>query len=162
MIPKTDPPLLKGRTSIRRIGKMNFSEADKAIDKLAREFVKRLPEDFQRIEAAFAALEAKPEDTARRTVLFRLVHDLKGQAGTFDFSLITIIGNDMCRFLEKPVALNPSALMVLRFHIDAMKWVAEKRITGDGDEHGQRMIDTLHGMTRRVLEEKALSGHGYF
>lgn len=132
---------------------VDFSAANSAIDDLAEEFVQRLPDEFKRIDAAYAALQAAPGDKAQRTLLFRLVHDLKGQAGTFDYQLITVIGNDLCRFIERPIEMTPQCLKVAGFYIEAMKVVAKKRMTGDGDEHGLRMINTLHSMTQKVLQE---------
>jgi len=147
------PSTLRDRVSVRNDEDVDFSAANNAIDDLAEEFVQRLPGEFKRIETAYAALQAMPDDESRRTVLFRLIHDLKGQAGTFDYQLITVIGNDLCRFIERPIEMSPRCLKVAGFYIDAMKRVAEKRMTGDGDEHGIRMIDTLHSMTQKVLQE---------
>lgn len=51
------------------------------------------------------------------------------------------------------VTIKPRCLKAVRFHVEAMKRVAEKRMTGDGDKHGLHMIDTLHAMTQKVLKE---------
>ncbi len=144
---------LKDRANISEAREINFSAAQSAIDDLGKKFVNRLPEELQRIEAALSALEDKPDDQSRRTVLFRLVHDLKGEAGTFDYRLITIIGNDLCRFLEMQVAWTPRLMKVVRFYVEAINRVAEDRITGDGDEFGLQMIETLQRMTQKVLLE---------
>jgi HPt (histidine-containing phosphotransfer) domain-containing protein len=77
----------------------DFAAADNVILELAKEFEARLPEELEKIEAAYKAVKETPEDEELRNALFRLVHDLKGQAGTFDYNLITVVGNDLCRFL---------------------------------------------------------------
>ncbi len=144
---------LQDRVEICDAGKLDFSAADSVIDDLATEFVQRLPSELTDIEAALVALEETPGDASKRMILFRLVHDLKGQAGTFDYLLITVIGNDLCRFIERPIALSPRCLKVAWFHVDAMKRVVAKGMTGDGNGHGLKMIDTLHRMTQKVLQE---------
>ncbi len=134
-------------------GEMDFSAADAVIDNLAEEFVNRLPEELQRILSALTELIDEPGEETHKTALFRLVHDLKGQAGTFDYNLISIIGNDLCRFIERPIPMTPRRLKVAGYYVEAMKVVAEKQITGDGGEFGMRMVDTLHSMTQKVLSE---------
>jgi len=147
------PQQLRDRVALRDKDDVDFSDADAAVNRLAVEFVARLPEELGEIENALTAMEVAPGETAPRLALFRLVHDLKGQAGTFDYLLITVIGNDLCRFLERPIPMSPRCLKVVHFHVDAMKQVAEKKITGDGEGHGLRMVNTLHSMTQKVLQE---------
>jgi chemotaxis protein histidine kinase CheA len=133
---------------------VDFSAVDEVLGNLTADFCLRLPQEILAIENALTALEISPDNKAFLSVLFRHVHDLKGQAGTFDFNLITVIGNDLCRFLEQPYAMTPRRLKVARYHVEAMKLVADRGLTGDGDEQGRRMIDTLHTMTHKVLNEE--------
>lgn len=147
------PTSLRDKVTPNEETKPDFSSADDAIANLGVEFVKRLPEELAAIEAAFQALEDDPKDNQRNKKLFGIVHDLKGQAGTFDYTLITVIGNDLCRFLERPIEMSAPRLKVIGFHVEAMKMVAKKNITGDGGDHGRKMVDTLHSMVQQVLQE---------
>jgi len=147
------PDSLRARVSKRDAGDVDFSATDQVIQALSKEFVERLPEEFKRIEAALAQLEARPNAKVSQTALFTLVHDLKGQAGTFDYMLLTVIGNDLCRFTERLTVFSPRCLKVIRFHVEAMKRVFELRMTGDGDGRGLQMIDILHSMTQKVLQD---------
>lgn len=131
----------------------DFAAADNVILELAKEFEARLPEELEKIEAAYKAVKETPEDEELRDALFRLVHDLKGQAGTFDFHLITVVGNDLCRFLERRVQMTGRRLQVVGFFIEGMGLVAKRGIKGDGGEFGMKLINTLHGMTQKVLQE---------
>jgi chemotaxis protein histidine kinase CheA len=144
---------LQDRVDIVGDGEMDFSAADGVVKNLAVEFINKLPEELQRIQSALTELIDQPEEETHKTVLFRLVHDLKGQAGTFDYNLISIIGNDLCRFLERPIPMTPRRLKVAGYYVEAMQVVEDKKITGDGDEFGIRMVDTLHSMTQKVLSE---------
>ncbi len=134
-------------------GQIDFAAADQVIADLGKEFVARLPGEMKAIKDAVRALQANPADKALHDGLFRLVHDLKGQAGTFDYMLISVIGNDLCRFLERFTPLTLRGLKVVGFFVDAMQTVTDKRMTGDGHGLGTRMIDTLHRMTQKVLQE---------
>ena len=131
----------------------DFAAADNVIIELAKEFTARLPDELEKIEAAFKAVQASPDDEALRNALFSLVHDLKGQAGTFDYGLITVVGNDLCRFLERRVQMTGRRLQVVGFFIEGMGLLAKRGIKGDGGEFGVKLINTLHGMTQKVLQE---------
>lgn len=148
------PNTLKDRVSSGPLSNVDFSAVDAVIDNLSEDFINRLPEDLERIENALKALEQNPEDSARISILFRHVHDLKGQAGTFDYDLISVIGNDLCRFVERPLEWTPRRLQVVRYHVEAMKHVAKHQITGHGGEHGRNMVDTLHSMSLKILQEE--------
>lgn len=147
------PNLLKDRVSVLSPTEEHILDDNPMLVDLAREFVERLPGDIKQIEDAFTALKAKPEDDFRITVLFRFVHDLKGLGGTFDYPLISVIGNDLCRFLEMPIAINPARLKVIGFYVDALGMVQRKAITGDGGDKGVRIINALHAMTQKVLQD---------
>lgn len=132
---------------------LTFEGADDAIANLATEFIERLPDELLKIDEALTDLEAAPDDKDCFTKLFSLVHDLKGMAGTFDYMLITVIGNDLCHFLERPEPLTVRRFKVVRFHVEAMKLVVQKSMSGADNPQGQRLVDTLHSMTQKVLEE---------
>lgn len=148
------PPSLKDRIFGAPPSEIDFSAVDSVIDNLGQDFVNRLPKELEIIGHALVSLEKNPDDSARASILFRHVHDLKGQAGTFDYNLISIIGNDLCRFIERPIPWTPRRLKVANFHVEAMKTVAKQRLTGLGGEHGQKMVDTLHSLSQKVLQEE--------
>lgn len=149
----TPPSTLRDKVRVRANSTMDFGAASDAIAKLGVEFVTRLPGELAVIRREFDAVRVAPADEIARERLFRRVHDLKGQAGTFDFKLITIVGNDLCRFLEQPVEMTARRLKVVEFHIEAMQRVAAQNITGTGGDQGMKMINTLQGLTYKVLNE---------
>jgi len=146
------PNTLLEKVTRRDDDPIDLPDLDKVMAELGSQFVARLPAELRDIEDAFAAMRDARGDEEGKKKLFRLVHDLKGQAGSFDYHLITVIGNDLCRFLEHAPEMTPPRLMVVGFFIDAMKRVADKKITGDGGAFGVTMIDALHRMTQKVLQ----------
>ncbi len=147
------PSTLQDRATLLTSDENHPLDGNPVLQDLTEQFVQRLPEDLKRIENALTALEASPHDDCRVTVLFRLVHDLKGLAGTFSYPLISEISHDFCRFLEMPQSMMPRRLAVLRYHLDALKVVHRKRITGDGGDEGMRLINTLHTITQKAMQD---------
>lgn len=130
-----------------------FSTADEILNKLAVDFVEGLPGELLKIDEAMADLEAALGDKARFNTFFCLIHDLKGMAGSFDYVMMTVIGNDLCRFIEHTRPLTLRHMKVIRFHVEALNMVAKKGITGDGGETATRTLNTLHSMTQKALQE---------
>lgn len=149
----TPPTNLRDRVAQKTGEDVDLSAADAVIEKLGVEFVARLPNDLAAIQHVLDDLNAEPKNIEHRKRLFSLVHDLKGQAGTFDYMLISVIGNDLCRFIERPMKLTPRCLKVAGFYVDAMRRVYDLRLTGDGGDKGMEMVNTLHSMTQKVLQE---------
>ena len=60
------------------------------------------------------------------------MHDLKGQAGTFGFDLLSEIGGSICEYLRETTE-RPSLeqLEIMRFHIRAAQFVPERNLTGN-------------------------------
>jgi 2,4-dienoyl-CoA reductase-like NADH-dependent reductase (Old Yellow Enzyme family) len=44
--------------------------------------------------------EEDAETAAQLEAIFAVSHDIKGQGGSFDYQLMTIVGNQLCRFIE--------------------------------------------------------------
>lgn len=147
------PNVLRDKVTVRTEKAIDFGAVNNTIAELAIEFSARLPNDLSAIREEYDAVCAIPDDQNARDRLFRRVHDLKGQAGTFDYKLITVIGNDLCRFLEQPVEMNERRRKVVGFHIDAMERVSRQKMIGTGGDRGMTMINTLKGLTHKVLNE---------
>jgi len=71
-------------------------------------------------------------------------HDLKGQGGTFGYSLISHFGESLYNFAHPREEYNDNHVEIVKSHIDAMKAVIAGRIKGDGGELGKELIDSLH------------------
>ena len=133
----------------------DFDAMDDIVQQLGQEFIRRLPEELKAIEQELESLKSDPSNSSRRTVLFRRVHDLKGQAGTYDYWMITVIGNDLCRFIEHAETIAPVHLQVMDYHVQAMIRVMQDKMTGKNPAGAQKMVDTLHDMVGKVLKKTA-------
>ncbi len=147
------PHTLQDKVSQTNPDEQKFSAANDVIANLSKEFALRLPSELANIEALIAALKTSPGDDDIRRKLFTAVHDLKGQAGTFNYMMITVVGNDLCRFIEHAKAFTPRHFKVMNYHLEAIKLIVSRHMTGDEPEGARKMVDTLHAMSQKVLQE---------
>lgn len=106
----------------------------------AQDRIDRLGELFHRGWEALATREA----TARE--MRRILHDLKGEAGTFGFELITEIAELLGVYLRQ-TAVPQQRQDVIASHLEVLRQVWNDRIEGEGDIATRAMLDRLIQMT---------------
>lgn len=85
--------------------------------------------------------------------MFDIVHDMRGQGGSFGYDLVTSICDSFCRILEK--VENPKAkhLALIKLHIDTIQLILAKKIIGDGGKSGAELQDGIKAVVAKVLSK---------
>ena len=114
--------------------------ADKQVQKLSGEFeeifaasVPALGEAMERLRKTDGA-DDEALDRLRRTL-----HDLRGQAGTFGYPLVSQVGDSACKFIDLSEKIDAPETEVLGMHIDALKAISQAKIKGDGGPVGAEL-----------------------
>jgi hypothetical protein len=82
----------------------------------------------------------------------RLLHDLRGQAGTFGYPLVSHIGDSACKFIDLSEDFGPTETDVLAMHINALQAIRQAKIKGDGGAVGRELMD---GLRKVILKYNA-------
>lgn len=110
-----------------------FNNVDSAIGGLAADFLAWVKEDLEGGLAAFGADGgdiADPMALARK--IFTIMHDLKGQAGTFGYFLLAEIASSACEYIRDVVEPpTPGQMGVLRLHLMVSLFVVDKDVKGN-------------------------------
>src|SRR5690606_28491972 len=108
-------------------------------------------QDLATARAELDRLARNEGDLQSVKTIFRVVHDLKGQGGTFGYALITAIAAPLCDFLRDAKTV-PSGVQldVIKAHLMALAVVIRKDIKGDGDEVARELVQTLTLAAARV------------
>jgi HPt (histidine-containing phosphotransfer) domain-containing protein len=77
--------------------------------------------------------------------LFRVAHDIKGQAATFGYPLVSDIAQRLCRVLQDCLDPDPSPGDADRIsaHVGALVRAISLRLAGDGGETGRHLLASL-------------------
>ena len=76
---------------------------------------------------------------------------MKGQGGSVGFDLVTAIGNQLCRMIEKMDTIGNAEVEAVRVHIDAMKLGIAQRMKGSGGKAGEQILAGLEKVVAKVL-----------
>lgn len=114
--------------------------ANAAIAALAKEYPAWATRDINKMKSLFNDAKSIPHgdraDLVRKE-LFKICHNAKGQGATFNYPLISEIGNHLCRLIESSPEFDETTMIRIKQHIDAMETILKEQLTGDGGRKGQ-------------------------
>lgn len=153
------PDTLSGKVQVTE-GGVDLDALEKAealIAGLQGNYLEWVEGDLSKLQTTYqAALDV--EGAQRRAALgdvFSVAHDVKGQGGSFNYHLMTAIGNSLCRFIEKlPGDVSRAQMDAIKVHIDAMRLVIAQRLEGDGGKTGANLMRGLDAVKAKVAPEE--------
>jgi chemotaxis protein histidine kinase CheA len=98
------------------------------------------------IEEAHPAQQPLPEQTV--TEIFRISHDLRGEAGTFGYPLVTLVADSLCKFLEDDETRATKKRSLFTLHLQALRRIRDEDIRGDGGAVGQEFRQFIASLER--------------
>ena len=127
-----------------------LKRAEAVMASMGGEFVQWAEKDLKSLQRAFDGLKAGTADEKESLhTIFRVSHDIKGQGGSFNYGLLTAIGDSLCGFIEEKDRAGPAEIEVIKLHAEALSLVLTNRLKGDGGDTGAKLLDGL----KRVVEK---------
>ncbi|MGE5548354.1 MAG: Hpt domain-containing protein [Solirubrobacterales bacterium] len=120
-----------------------LERAEAALARLSDDYLTWAEADAARLCACLAETEGPAiadKDVLHR--LFAIAHDMKGQAATFGYPLITTIAHRLCRLIDHRGAETLPRARVAA-HVDAVSEVLARRLSGNGGAAGQAILARL-------------------
>ncbi|MEX2455067.1 MAG: Hpt domain-containing protein [Rhodospirillaceae bacterium] len=129
-----------------------LGQAEAAVAALADSFVDWVARDIGRAKDALGrARTAGADNRAELRAIFDVMHDVKGQGGTFGYELLTRLGASLCDYVrDAAVTADPTQLDVIAAHFAAMDFVLEKKLRGEGGEAGRRILEKIGRLVAHV------------
>jgi two-component system chemotaxis response regulator CheY len=169
--PITLPELIRQVSAVLTLSAVSPSlDQDLAgeVERLTERYRSKLVDDLRLLDEALAGMQHVKENdgsiwaaAAERkptwALVDRIMHNIKGQAGSFNFNLITSVAA-LGQELTRP--LGGSTNLVYRHHDDvhrctaalvqAMRLVLQNGIRGDGGHVGERLLEKLRTHTEKI------------
>lgn len=121
-----------------------IAAGETAIERCAENYFEWLAKDMEALLEAQSALANDPElsKSSAAKVLNR-AHDIRSQAGTFGYPLITQIADALCKFIGKLERVEPVHFEIIRTHVDALRLCQGSNLKGDGGAEGKALSAML-------------------
>ncbi len=127
--------------------------ADQAIEQQAGSFLERLVEEVQHLVRLTTELEDAPDQaalSAAQQKIYAANHEMRGEAGTYGFALVTGIANALCRYVEGLPTGTLAVPAVVRAHTDALRAVIRDSVSGDGGAAGKELLQGLQLLAEKM------------
>jgi len=82
--------------------------------------------------------------------MFDVTHEIRGQGGTFGYSLISDIADSLCKFLDGRTSVEAVEFDVIKVHILAMKAVFNQSLKGKQPELSEQLSELLLALRNKV------------
>lgn len=150
------PNVLKakvGGSGVLDLGAVKRAEA--AIEELKEEFSEWIVIDVDHLIAARDAY-AKAPSVETLATLYRTAHDLKGQAGTFDFPLVARVASSLCKLTDDDC--NPATVpgKLVEAHVNAIKVILRDKIKDASDMMASVLVGELERQVAVFLEKHGI------
>ncbi len=151
------PSSLMDKVTIGGPGSIDLEDlerAEKVMQDLADDYLEWVAKDLINLRGEFEKLrDGEGDSVAGIDRIFQISHDIKGQGGSFNYDLMTFVGNQLCRFVEKidKKKVGPLEFEVIDLHIASMQMVLAQKLTGDGGEIGAQLLSGLE----KVIAKRA-------
>jgi len=130
-----------------------FERAQAIIDQLAVEYRERARND---LASLYAEMElAQTEESSRQEHLQKIravLHDMRGQGGTFGLPLVTQIAKSLGTYLKSDSAAENPCYEIAEAHFEAIRQVLVDNVSDQNSERGQQIIEDLRTATGMSVE----------
>jgi hypothetical protein len=147
------PNLLKSKVGSGGFAMGSLEKAAKVIEGLRGEFEEIAKVEVVKLVAAANALVAQPNDLAKRDVVYKIAHELRGQGGSYGYPLVTRFGDQLCRYLDAAAGLDAKSLVVVKATADAIAIVINSKVSGDGGDTGRNLVEMLDKVLAKIKGE---------
>ena len=126
-----------------QFSKYKIEAAQAKINERADAFMAEIGVHVTKLREAYALLNSGGTDEKAAKAIAMHAREVKGLSGTFGFDLLTQIGDSLYEFASDLKSLNQKRIGLIGAHIDAIEFVVQHNIVGDGGQVARELLQTL-------------------
>jgi HPt (histidine-containing phosphotransfer) domain-containing protein len=143
------PNELTAKAGDFRIDATLLAVIDSELETLGDGYPEMARDDVAELAALWRLVKADPLVEANVLQLHRIAHNIKGNSGTYGYTLLSRIAGSLCQMIEGGAVPLEGAHPAIGAHIDAIQAVLSQRVRGDGGAIGRKLIDGLSAAVRK-------------
>lgn len=129
-----------------------IAAAEESLAKLRQEFPAWMASELSGIEGAWVYYKSGAVDGPK--LLFRKIHDMRGQAATFGFPLAGRASDNLCKLMD---ALKQVPDDIIEAHIQTIRVIIREQVNIEDHPLGVAMVKSLESLGDGLIK-KALAG----
>jgi len=142
------PNTLRAKVGSVSLDAAAIERAEEALRSIADSYPDELARNVAAIASAWLEWQATPADDVSKNRLATVAHDIKGQAGAFNYPLAADVATSLGVVLRHDAARLTYLHAIVKAHIDALTAISVRKITGDGGPVGRELIADCAGVSR--------------
>ncbi len=125
--------------------------AEEAIEQLSDEFDNWLSVEIDRLDQSVTTLKTNGWNDEDKDELFTVSHDIKGQATTLGYPVITEICDTLCHLLEKIPDYSHISINVIEIFASSIRSIVQQCQRGSENEKANAISQGLRQMAMKIL-----------
>lgn len=121
--------------------------AESVVDKMKGVYEKRLQEELEHLLSDYEKMKAS--NAFDLDLLHDQVHEIRGEAGTFGYNLVSDIGKLLCELVSPMGTVGPQEDLAIVTHLNAMQTVVSQKVKGAGPEVAKQIVEGLNAIVER-------------
>jgi hypothetical protein len=141
------------RMAIDRAGSEDdlITRADKALADLSLEFPSWMDMECCRLDEARRKIKESGIDDERSIELYRVAHDIRGEAGTLGFPRAGDVADGLCRLIELMPDVRRIPVSLIDQHVDAVRAIIREAKLDDAEKTAIKLAESLQRVTEEFL-----------
>ncbi len=127
------------------------ARAEQALAGLAGEFESWMESECERLDKARKAVGKDGFNDSTREVLFRVAHDIKGEAATFGYPALASAADSLCRLIDLSPDVTCIPFKLVEQHVDAVRAIYREYASSDAQEMAKQLTARLREVTDEFL-----------
>ena len=113
------------------------------MDSLRKQFLEGITSSIEEINTAITSIESGNGTTDDQEVIFRNAHDMKGMGGSFDYPIISTIGDTLTALTHSKNEFSSLKISFIKAHMDVLHWITEYKIKTEDDPRAAPLMAAL-------------------
>jgi HPt (histidine-containing phosphotransfer) domain-containing protein len=130
------------------------ARAEAALVELSSEFATWMQSECERLETARQDVKRRGITEQTHEVLFRVAHDIKGEAATFGYPAAAGVAESLCRLLEHTPEIGRIPIALVDQHVDAVRAITREYARPDLADMAGALTLRLRDVTDEFLKRE--------
>jgi len=137
---------LQAKVGTGRVDENRIAQAQAVMDENTVDFRSVVKSDLDALRKILAAYQKNPEKIPEKDRVSRIIMNIKANAGTFKYELVSTLSAAVLTLLDGNQRLDKKAIRIIDVLYKTVLFITHKQIKGDGGKEGRELADAFAEM----------------